>query len=264
MSPIALVSIFAGPVLALAIVVAVMRSLGGSQKEIQRLLQVGIPAQARVLHLQHTGSSVSFGAHRHLRLQLGLEVHPQGGAPYPVESLQLVSELQIPALQPGAWLQVKIDPVNPQNLAIAGFGGGPHAGGFAGGYPVAPGMGYPGTPGGYPQVPMPGGMAPSPSWGAVQVGPVMNQAFSRAIRMTILISVITTVPLLAVFVDWSSIFGDGDAPKGGYCKALLRCCAAMHGGAGSCGEYENLPAAGCKTAYESYLRSAKAVGKTCE
>ncbi len=273
MSAFTLVCIFIGPVLAIVTIVSLMKKLGGDQKEIERILQIGVPAQARVLDLQHTGSSVSFGAHRHLVLMLGLEVHPQGGAPYHVRCQQTVSELQIPSLQPGAWLQVRVDPANPQKLAIAGAGAlQPGAYGAPGMPPMQPGaygapgmqpgmMGMPGMPMQPGMMGMPGGVA---GWGAAQTGAAMNKAFSRAIWMTAIISIVVTVPLLAVFVDWSSIVGGEGAPKGGYCKALVRCCKQVHGAAGQCDSYANLPAAGCETAYEAMKSSGQARGKTCD
>jgi hypothetical protein len=276
-SPFVLVSIFAGPVLAIVIIVLIMKTLGGQQKEIQRILQTGQPAQARVLQLQHTGSSVSFGAHRHLNLVIAMEVHMPGRPPYQIQSTQLISELTLPSLQPGAWLQIRVDNQNPQNVAIAGYGQQAAAPAF-GGAPGAPAMGGPmGAP-----------MGAQMGFAMPNTAATMNKAFSRAIIMTLVISVIVTVPLLAVFVDWSAFAGGGGGdddsssksddksasgddsssgdgvPSGGYCKGLVRCCKEVFGTSGNCDNYANLPAAGCKSAYDAHQKSAKAMGKTCK
>ena len=44
MSPLIIGSILVGPVLAIVIIVLVTKSLGGEQKERQRILQTGMPA----------------------------------------------------------------------------------------------------------------------------------------------------------------------------------------------------------------------------
>ena len=98
----------------------------------------------------------------------------------------------------------------------------------------------------------------------MQTGRTMQSAFKFSIILTVVISVIVAVPLLLVFVDWSAITGDGNAPEGGYCEALVRCCKYVHGSKGNCDQWEGLPAAGCESAYDGYKQSAEAQGKTCE
>jgi hypothetical protein len=249
-------SVVIGVAVPIAFVVLLMKKLGGQQKENDRILQTGMPAQARVLQLQHTGASVSFGAHRHLKLIIAMEVHVQGGQPYQVQAEQLISELLLPSIQPGAWLQVRVDPANPHKVAIAGGGSPPGA---------AP-------PGPAPAYGMPAAFGPGAGgWVAPNVGATMNKAFSRAMIMTLVmtfgIGALVAIPLLAVFVDWSAFGlgsgGDG-SPAGGYCKALVRCCKAAHGTAGNCDQWAGLPAAGCQSAYESYKQSAQATGKSCD
>src|SRR5690606_33377251 len=91
-----------GPVIAVLVLIVVFMVFRNISKGMQgkaKLLQTGTPGQARVLSLQHSGSSMSIGAHRHLELILFLEVHPQGGQPYQLQSSQLISELQVPSIQ---------------------------------------------------------------------------------------------------------------------------------------------------------------------
>jgi hypothetical protein len=102
-----------------------LAGLGQAEKNRQRLLQVGVPAHARVLGVQMGGMTVSVGVNRQLQLVIGLEVHRPGAAPYNAQLTTLVSELQIPQVQPGAWLAVRIDPANPSDMAIEALGVGP-------------------------------------------------------------------------------------------------------------------------------------------
>lgn len=262
MSLFTLFCILVGPVLAVVITVVVKRALAGMNRDVDELMRSGVPANSRVMKLQHTGTSVSFGADRHVRLVVSLEVHPNGGAPYHGHCEPLLSELVIPSVQPGSWLQLRVDPQNPQRLAIAGAGAVPHHGARGGAAPGAgyPGAGYPGA--GYPGAPlaMMGGSEWDPSHFQAKAG----KAFSGGMWMTIIIGAITTIPLLIVFADWSALFGGDGAPNGGYCKGAARCCKVVFDGAETCDGMEDLPAAGCKSAFESYAESAKRTGKTCE
>jgi hypothetical protein len=283
-----------GPIIAvvtLAFVFVLFKNIGKGLSSKAKLLQTGIPAQARVLGVQHSGSSMSIGAHRHIELIMGLEVHPQGGQPYQLQSTQLISELQIPMIQPGAWLQIRVDQRNPHNVAIAGpdpgagYGAGMIPGHAQAAYPGAPqpwqgGVGQPGQmPGGPMAAPgmMPGpmgapGYPPMGAYGqaanamAAQTAERVNKGMKRAFILSGAIMVLVTIPLAAVFVDWSAfgLSGDADAPQGGYCSALVRCCKKVFPGSGNCDKWEGLPGSGCKSAYESHKRSAEAMGKTCD
>jgi hypothetical protein len=99
----------------------VIRLMGGMNKdakERERLLREGIQASARLMAVQMGGMTVTVGAHRHLQLQLQLEVTLQGRPPYPAHLTTMVSELQIPQLQPGAMLTVRIDRNDPMKIAL--------------------------------------------------------------------------------------------------------------------------------------------------
>jgi len=265
-------------------------------QDTQRLMAMGMQAQGRVLGISTTGTSLTVMGHRHLDLVLQMEVQLPGRAPYVAQFTQLVSELRVPSLQPGAFVQLRVDPNNPMHMAVAD-------GAPAGGAPQWPGvaapMAAPGTPYGYGmgagqgmaqqpfgqpgQQPGFGGMGVAPG-GAAQWGgapgmmgeiqgagfgaPSLGSALSRSWRFTIIMLVVTTVPvlviMLAVFVDWSAFFGGDGSPKGGWCKGAARCCQVVQAGSAECEQWKNLPGSGCKTVYEGYERAAKAMGKTCK
>lgn len=276
----------------------VFGGLHNKQAALQQLLATGMPATGRVVGLGATGMSVTVMGHRHLDVALTLEVNLPGRPPYTVQTSQLISELRLPSVQPGAQVQLRVDPANPNRVAVAD--GAPAGAPMAqAGWPGAPGQpgapqgqpGWGGPPGGPPpggapgawggapmgQQPMMGGMPMGGMHmggmpGAGFVAPDINAAVKKSLLspMSIFILFITTVPItvimLATFVDWSALGADDDAPKGGYCEATARCCKVVFNNAANsnCDQMKNLPAAGCKSAYEGYERSAKAQGKTCE
>jgi hypothetical protein len=277
---------------------------GGITKRTQdteRLMATGMPAQGRVLGISTTGTSLTVMGHRHLDLVLQMEVQLPGRPPYMAQFNQLVSELRVPSLQPGAMVQLRVDPTNPMHMVVAdgapaggaaqwpgaaapaaGFGAmGPPAPGFGGmSPPPAPGFGGmspPPAPGFGGMSPAPaagfGGMGPAPGMMGAMPGagfgaPDMGGALKKSWRFSIIMMVVTTVPvlviLLAVFVDWSALFGGDGAPKGGWCKGAARCCQVVHGGAAECEQWKNFPGSGCKDVYDGYERAAKAMGKTCK
>jgi hypothetical protein len=281
----------------------VFRMLGGisgKQAELNRLLQTGMPGTGRIVGLGATGMSVTVMGHRHLDVALTVEVQVPGRPPYMVQTSQLISELRLPSVQPGAQVAVRVDPMNPMKIAIAdgappgmaaggapGWGGPPMGAQPMGGMGAQPmgGMGMGGQPmGGYGGQPMMMG-------GGGFVAPDVNQAIKKSLLspFSLFIFFITTVPIcvimLAVFVDWSAFMApdddepatpavpgaapaapaEGGIPKGGYCEATVRCCKVVFNDApgSNCDQMGKLPAAGCKSAYDGYVQSAKAQGKTC-
>ncbi len=301
---------------ALFVVFKLLAHIHGKQQATQKLLATGIPGTARVREQGPTGTRVSVMGQRSIEVTLALEVNIPGRAPYMTQVTQFISEMLIPAVLPGSIVSVRVDPNDPNAIAIAGpandaasMGGGPmiHRGAGGGGWGGAPGAGGmviqptagaapgggpaggwgappPGVPG-VPGVPVggwgalpPGG--PTPFGGAGFAGPDMGKAMKRSMTMTIVIMLITTVPIAiimaAVFVDWSALGIDvggsdddgksGDIPKGGYCEGTARCCKVVFGNAASanCDSWKSLPAAGCKSTWESYSQTAKAQGKSCK
>jgi hypothetical protein len=80
-----------------------------------RILQSGEQAQARIVNIQDTGMLVNHNP----RVRLLLEVRPFGRQPYQTELTTLVSHLAIPRVQPGCIVPIRIDPMNPQQVALA-------------------------------------------------------------------------------------------------------------------------------------------------
>lgn len=104
-------------------VVRLMKGLDSGQKDIAQLMQTGSMAQGRVVQVQMGGMTVTTGAHRNLQLQVTVDVYPQGGQPWRAQVTQLVSELQVAQLQPGATVEIRYDPQNPQRAVVAGIQG---------------------------------------------------------------------------------------------------------------------------------------------
>jgi hypothetical protein len=279
----------------LFIVIRVIGGISKKQEAVRQLLATGQPATGRVLGLGTTGTSMAVMGHRHLDVVLTLEVHLPGRPPYTVQTTQMISELRLPSVQPGAQVHLRVDPMNPNRVAVAdgvapSMGGGPTApgapmtpgspgaGGAWAGPPGAPAAAaWSGAPVGAPAMGAMGAMGAPAMMGAPGggfVAPDMGQAMKKGLLSPLWLFVffITTVPItvimLATFVDWSAFASEEDgAPEGGYCAALVRCCKVVAGGtpaASNCDNWANLPAAGCKDAYAGYQQSAKAQGKTCE
>lgn len=77
-----------------------------------RLQATGRPAEATILHISDTGTTIN----KDPVVRFKLEVRPPGEPPFEAEAERLVSRLQIPMIQPGATVQVKYD---PQSRAVA-------------------------------------------------------------------------------------------------------------------------------------------------
>ncbi len=203
--------------LPIALVVLIMGSLMKGQKATDELLRTGMPARGRILQLGTTGGSVAVMGHRHLKLVLTVEVHPQMGAPYQATFEQLISELQLPSVQPGAQIELRIDPRNPARMALAGVGGGPMAQQPMGAPMGQPMGGYPGQQQGAWGQQQPMGAAPGMQPMGVQPMAVMTPQYKSAFPMMAIIMFMTTVPtaaiLLYVFVDFGSLFGGSSSRR---------------------------------------------------
>jgi hypothetical protein len=96
--------------------------LGKGQARRRQLLQTGIPAKARILGIQPTGTSIETGGHRQPQVAMMLEVQPPSGPAYQAQLVTFISEFQIPQIQPGAMVQVRYDRNNPRELALEALG----------------------------------------------------------------------------------------------------------------------------------------------
>ena len=70
------------------------------------LRKEGLPAEAKILSISDTGTTIN----ENPVVRLRLEVHPQDGLPFETEAEQLISRLQVPMIQPGMTVPVKYDP----------------------------------------------------------------------------------------------------------------------------------------------------------
>jgi hypothetical protein len=84
-------------------------------KELQRS---GVAASARILEIWDTGITVNDDPVIGMRV----EVSPPDGPVYPATiPKSLISRLDIPRFQPGATVSVRIDPKNPDRLALDAY-----------------------------------------------------------------------------------------------------------------------------------------------
>ena len=86
-------------------------------KDRNRILASGRPAKAKVIKLGESGRGI-VTINEQPFVSLKLEVYDGSKPPYQVELKTIVARLDIPRLQPGAELAIKIDPNNPEKIAI--------------------------------------------------------------------------------------------------------------------------------------------------
>lgn len=77
------------------------------------VLNQGLPAEAIILKVTDTGTTIN----NNPVVRLLLEVHPPNQPIFQAEAERLISRLQIPQVQPGAIVQVKYDPAS-QSVAL--------------------------------------------------------------------------------------------------------------------------------------------------
>jgi hypothetical protein len=260
-------------------ILTVVRVFGGlrrTEAERQRLLREGIQASARLLAVQMGGMTMTVGVSRHLQLRLQVEVQPPGRPPYQAMMTVMVSELQIPQLQPGALLTVRIDPRDGSKLALEGVGspGAAAYGGAPAGY-GPPGMGAPppyGAPAGPYGAPAPyGAPVPYGEPGMVPIGGLPRTPAGAKIGLWIglaggLVGIIVAVVVVLVNVGG---VGLGSASEGdSVCAQAVRCCEAAAKGNASAANCKNLgkigvPASACQSSLDSFRQAAKSQGRTC-
>ena len=114
---------YIGPILgvlvtigSLVFVFRFLSKMASANKEAARVLSIGTPAVGQVVAAQQTGTYVN----NNPQIRLHINVTPHGGVPYQVQVTKIVSMFEIPQYQIGAQLDVRIDPSNPANVAIAG------------------------------------------------------------------------------------------------------------------------------------------------
>lgn len=92
-----------------------LSDLNAGQMQAQALMATGVVGQATIGAVRDTGMTVNDNPVVELDLQV---TSPSAPAPYPVTHRQMISRLQVAQLQPGATVQVRVDPANPQALIL--------------------------------------------------------------------------------------------------------------------------------------------------
>jgi hypothetical protein len=89
---------------------------------LQRRLNVdGVAAMARIISLEPMHLTVGSGAGTPGQMFTAvLEVQPDGGPPYTAQARIAVSQASLDKYQPGALVNVKVDPRDPQVLVVEG------------------------------------------------------------------------------------------------------------------------------------------------
>lgn len=78
------------------------------------LQEIGLPAEATILKIWDTGMTVNDDP----VVGFLLDVRPAGKPPYQAESKLRISRLDIPQVQPGTVVAVRIDPKDPKHVAL--------------------------------------------------------------------------------------------------------------------------------------------------
>ncbi|HEX9680090.1 MAG TPA: DUF3592 domain-containing protein [Anaerolineales bacterium] len=105
-------SLLVGGVLAAASTVLLVGAPIASGMTNRSLVARGQPADARILKIWDTGTTIN----QNPVVRMLLEVRPPGGSTFQAETERLISRLQIPQVQPGAVVRVRYD---PQSKAVA-------------------------------------------------------------------------------------------------------------------------------------------------
>lgn len=80
----------------------------------EHLAQTGIPTRGRLLSVQQTGRLVNYNPGVYAVVEV---YHPQFGA-YRAETTSVVAQIAIPRAQPGAELEVRVNPQDPRDVAL--------------------------------------------------------------------------------------------------------------------------------------------------
>lgn len=80
-----------------------------------RIAQTGRPAEAEILEVSDTATTVNMNP----LVKLKLKVLPDGGEPYETQTKTVISRLKVHEFQPGLRLSVLVDPEDPLLVAVA-------------------------------------------------------------------------------------------------------------------------------------------------
>ncbi len=97
----------------------VRRFIKKTRKGINKVGPNGIPAQASVLEHVLSNLSQKIGTRRYRYVDLKLEVYHPEGESYQIDMRAPILEHYLSMYTPGKTVSVKIDPDNPNNVALA-------------------------------------------------------------------------------------------------------------------------------------------------
>ena len=92
---------------------------GGQLKERDKIAKInasGVMATATVDSMDEVGSQIGGGK----QIDFELTVHPAAGDDYKVATSQSMHKVTLAGVEPGATIQVKVDPDDPQSLLVWG------------------------------------------------------------------------------------------------------------------------------------------------
>ncbi len=89
-----------------------------AEKARKRILEDGVPAHALVIQYKWCKHTWSTREDAQCQVELSVEVHRPGTAPYAAVIKTLISAWLINQVQAGNWLGVRVDPADPQNVVI--------------------------------------------------------------------------------------------------------------------------------------------------
>jgi hypothetical protein len=90
----------------------------GGGRDTKRILSAGRPAQAMVKQISESSVGGTLTVNDQPYLNLQLEIRDGNTAPYTVSLDTIIPRSAVPQFQPGALIPVKIDPLDPQKIAI--------------------------------------------------------------------------------------------------------------------------------------------------
>ncbi|UCE26064.1 MAG: hypothetical protein JSW52_06775 [Candidatus Coatesbacteria bacterium] len=87
-------------------------------RETRRVLATGRPAKAVVKRISESSLGATVTINDQPYLNLTLEIHDEYSDPYVVSFDTIVPRAEVPQVQPGAEIAVKVDPMDPEKVAI--------------------------------------------------------------------------------------------------------------------------------------------------
>jgi hypothetical protein len=94
--------------------------LFGPMVRANRLMKIGVEAEATILGLTETGSSLQVGGGiPKAGVRLDLEIRPQGQPAFRSHVTAYISMFEAQKYQPGSVIRVKFDPADPQKVVLA-------------------------------------------------------------------------------------------------------------------------------------------------